>query len=388
MKKIVIVTKKMTMGGCEKALVSMLKNFPINKYKVTLLVMEDGGELYEDIPKWIEIKRIPDIPLSSKAIIKKYMKAGKLLQGSKSLVYLSMMRFKTYYEQYFYHSRALPIIEEEYDLAISYFAPCEYPDWYTINNIKAKKKVVWVHSDVVNFKGINNPLCYNMYSKYDKIFCVSKDACKSFIKIFPKLGYKVDLFYNSISKKEIALKGNINNGFDDDFDGVRILTVGRLSREKGQDLIPSILLQLKKDGYNVRWYCIGDGSLRKELELAIEENNLSGDVILLGVKTNPYPYMKQCDIYVQPSRYEAYCLTLCEARCFNKPIVTTDFVGAKEQIIDGKTGFIVKLDKKEIQKKIKKLIDNKSLREKFKKNLGNIDIDTSNEIKKLEDFVL
>ena len=125
------------------------------------------------------------------------------------LVYLSLLKYKSYYEQYLYKSKSLPIIEDEYDLAISYFGPCEFPDWYTLNNIKAKKKAVWVHSDVLNFKGIiNSQRCFKMYSKYDKIFCVSKEASKSFKKVFPKLSNKVELFYNILSKEEIIKKGD------------------------------------------------------------------------------------------------------------------------------------------------------------------------------------
>jgi glycosyltransferase involved in cell wall biosynthesis len=125
--------------------------------------------------------------------------------------------------------------------------------------------------------------------------------------------------------------------------------------------INNIQFMLLDDNLNLRWYLIGDGEEKENLEYLIKKNNLADRIILLGTIVNPYPYFKECDIYVQPSRHEGYCITLAEARLFNKAIVTTDSVGAKEQIVDGETGLIVKFDKFEIYNAIKKIIENKQL---------------------------
>ena len=110
---------------------------------------------------------------------------------------------------------------------------------------------------------------------------------------------------------------------------------------------------------------------------------MTDDLILLGNQKNPYPYFKQCDLYVQTSRFEGYCLTLAEARCFNKPIVTTDFIGANEQIIDGENGFIVGYNPEELYIKICELIVSQELRENFQSNLEKMDLDTYKELDKL-----
>ena len=117
----------------------------------------------------------------------------------------------------------------------------------------------------------------------------------------------------------------------------------------------------------------------------IKKNNLEEHFILLGTKNNPYPYIKQCDIYVQPSRHEGYCITLAEARAFNKPIITTDFVGAREQIENGHDGLITKFDETEIYNAIKKLISNNTLCDKFRNNLKRKEVNTISEINKLHD---
>ena len=204
-----------------------------------------------------------------------------------------------------------------------------------------------------------------------------------FIEMYPNLKEKTSVFYNIIDKNKLNLMSQTMRGFNDQFDGTRILTVGRLTSQKGQDIIPSILINLKSDGLNVRWYCIGDGESRSELENRIKENNLEENFILLGTKNNPYPYIKQCDIYVQPSRHEGYCITLAEARAFNKPIITTDFVGAREQITDGKTGSIVRFSEQDIYNGLVKLLSNYSLLDNYKTNLENIKVDNNTEINQL-----
>lgn len=156
-------------------------------------------------------------------------------------------------------------------------------------------------------------------------------------------------------------------GFTDDFKGIRILTVGRLSIEKGQDLTISVLAKLKEAGYNVKWYCIGDGKERALYEKLVEDYDVQDDYIFLGSVSNPYPFMKQCNIYVQPSRYEGYCITLAEARCFNNPIISTNFTGASEQIIHNHNGLIVQFDEQQMYDSIVQILSDKLLGGRLRK---------------------
>ena len=145
--------------------------------------------------------------------------------------------------------------------------------------------------------------------------------------------------------------------------------------------------KLKKEGYDVRWYCIGDGSSRKEYENMIKEYKLEKDFILVGSTPNPYPYIKEADIYVQTSRHEGYCLTLSEAKCLNKPIITTNFIGAYEQIEDNYNGLITNCNENEIYEAIKCLIKDKEKRESLINNLINDNLDTTREINKLFNYI-
>ena len=185
------------------------------------------------------------------------------------------------------------------------------------------------------------------------------------------------MLLNIISKDLVCSMSNKEVAFDDKFDGIKIVTVGRLSKEKGQDLAINALSKLINDGYKVRWYCVGEGNARGEYEKLIKEKELEDNFILLGANPNPYPYIKKSDIYVQTSRHEGYCLTLAEAKCLCKPIVTTNFIGAYEQINDKVNGFIVEQNENEIYEKIKFIIDNNYIRDNFISNLNNTTLNGS-----------
>ena len=283
--------------------------------------------------------------------------------------------------------RNVDILNEEYDIAIAYAGPMDFISYFVINKIKSKKRVQWIHFDITKI-GFNVNFAKKIYDKFDKVFVVSNEGKDKLINFLPSLKDKTEVFFNIISCKMIEKMSYEGEGFSDDFDGTRILTVGRLSKEKGQDLIIPVLKKLKENGYKVRWYCIGDGPAKKEYEKLVDKLNIKDDFIFLGSKLNPYTYMKECNIYVQPSKHEGYCITLGEARCFNNPIVTTNFTGANEQIVNENTGLVCEINEEEIYKAIKKLLDDKKLYKNIKDNLNNEIVDSTKEIRKLESILV
>ncbi|NHC43328.1 glycosyltransferase, partial [Bacillus sp. MM2020_1] len=260
-------------------------------------------------------------------------------------------------------------LNEEYDFAVAYDGPNDFISYFVWKKISSKRKIQWIHFDITKI-GFNRKFASKVYSKFDKVFVVSKEAKKKFIDLLPNLKEKADVFLNVASPKTIYNQAKEGTGFTDTFDGLRILTVGRLSDEKGQDLAIHVLARLVKDGYKVKWYCLGEGNSRGKYESLIKKYKLENKFILLGTDPNPYPYMDQCNIYVQPSRHEGYCITLMEARYLGKPIITTCFTGANEQIINGETGIIVGVNEDEIYQALVKLINNKEFRKKLKRNLA------------------
>ncbi|WP_415342100.1 glycosyltransferase [Clostridium perfringens] len=389
MKSILFMLINMNIGGTEKALINMLHELQKEKYKVTVLLLEKYGGFLDQIPDWVEVKYLDEYKNLKKYINEPPKKNVKELLSKKEYInafnlFLSYCISKLKDDISYYYKYLLTDVsdlEEEYDIAVAYAGPMDFITYFVANKIRAKKRVQWIHFDISKI-GFNKRFAEKMYSKFDKIFVVSEEGKNKLNLLIPSLSDKTEVFFNIISSTFIKNMAENEEGFNDNYNGIRILTVGRLSREKGQDITISVLEKMIKQGYEVRWYCIGEGNMKKELEDMVKNKNLQENYILLGSKRNPYPFMKECDIYVQSSRHEGYCITLAEARCFNNPIITTNFTGANEQIRNEKTGLIVNFNQDEMYTAIKRIIKDRELRDYIGNNLGKELIDTSGEIEK------
>lgn len=320
-------------------------------------------------------------------LAKKLIKDKKYIKGFNTLFTYSISKISKDMGYYYrYILKDYRKIDEDYDLAVAYAGPMDFITYFVSNKIKAKKKVQWIHFDVTK-TGFNKDFARINYKKFDKIFTVSKEGKNKLLHLIPSLKGMVDIFFNIISSNLIKDMSKKEKSFDDKFDGLRILTVGRLSNEKGQDLTIPVLKRLIDEGYNISWYCVGDGHDRDNYIEKIKSLNIENNYILLGAKLNPYPYMRDCDIYVQPSRHEGYCITLAEARCFNNPIITTNFTGANEQIRNEKTGLVCDISEEGIYRALKRLLDDKELFNKIKNNLDKEIVDSTNEISKLYELL-
>ena len=393
-KKILFMVSSMNIGGVEKSLLSLLAVIPKEKYEITILILDKKGGFLEYIPNNVKLieaewfKYIKPIIMDSpQNIIKRYIKNYEFLKIL-SFIY-SYFKTKKTNDRYIYYKhvlKSIPECKEKYDVAIAYAGPTEIIDAYISHKIKAEKKIAWVHFDISKHK-INKKLYNNLYERFDKIFAVSNECKKKLDELIPAVRNKSDVLLNIVSEDLINEMSESNIDFDDNYKGIKIITVGRLSKEKGQDLAIKALDILKKDRYDVKWYCIGEGNSRREFEQLIKEYNLENDFLLLGATSNPYPYIKSADIYVQTSRHEGYCLTLAEAKALNKPIITTNFIGAYDQIKDNENGIIVDCNENDLADAIKKLIDEKEICSRFSNKLREEKIDTTNEINKLLDYI-
>ena len=163
--------------------------------------------------------------------------------------------------------------------------------------------------------------------------------------MFPRLNSKTEVFYNITNPNEIK---KMADAYPLELRTcemqVVLVTVGRISEEKGQTVIPQATRLLLEKGYNIIWYLVGTGPIEIEIEEKIKQHDVANNVVLCGRKDNPYPYIKNCDIYVQTSKTEGWGLTVSEAKILNKPIVTTDAGVMREQIENGINGIITKND--------------------------------------------
>ncbi|WP_346899650.1 glycosyltransferase [Clostridium sp. UBA7503] len=395
MYKIIFMVINMNIGGTEKALLSMIREMDRTKWDITILMLEEYGGFLNEIPGWVNVKYVDEYKsLKSYFIephlsaLKKNIKNHKYVESIIIAILYLIIKITgnlSYYYRYIFKN--IKTLDNNYDIAVAYAGPMDFITYFVANKIKSEKKVQWIHFDIEKIH-FNKRLTSKLYKSFDKIFVVSKDGIGKFIKNFPKLKDNTQVFYNILDHQKIKSLADNGESFNDDFHGIRILTVGRLSKEKGQDLTIPVLARLKSEGYKLRWYCVGEGRARSEYEKNINELKIEKDYVLLGSRLNPYPYMKDCDIYVQSSRHEGYCITLAEARCFNNPIITTNFTGANEQIINEENGIIVSEDADSIYLGIKKLLDNNGLYEAIKNNLSSKIINTTAEIEKISRVIM
>ncbi|MGI8384825.1 glycosyltransferase [Robertmurraya sp. P23] len=368
----------MNIGGTEKALLNMINEMSSDQYDVTILMLEKKGGFLKDIPSHVKVEELYEYKRLKKFLneplhlsIGRLIKEGKYICGLiLGFIYLISKINREYSLLYKYLVRDVEMINNEYDIAIAYAGPMDFISYFVVNRIRAKKKFQWIHFDVTKI-GFNTRFAKKYYKKFDKIFVVSEEAKIKLHSKLPSLKGFTQKFTNIVSTKVVQEKAKEKNEILESNNGeIKVLTVGRLSKEKGQDLAIRVLARLKNEGYKIKWFCLGEGPGREDYEKLIKQCGIESDFILLGSNSNPYPFMEQCDIYVQPSRYEGYCLTIMEAMCLNKPILSTEVNGVREQIVDNKTGIIVPVDENELYLGLKKLVENRELRRRLSNNLS------------------
>ena len=393
MKKILIFSHAMEIGGAEKALLGLLETIDTTKYSVDLFLMRHTGELMKYIPKNINL--LPEIPqYASLAIpimdaVKKRQFAvayGRLigkLKAKKKVVKLNLSEDNQVALEYShkYTVRYMPCInDQDYDLAISFLTP----HYFVANKVKAKKKVAWIHTDY-SCIGIDVESEKRMWSKYDHIISISDEVTNSFLRIFPELKDRILMIENILPADYIH---NMADTFSAEVempnDGtIKLLSIGRFSFPKRFDEVPAICKRIKESGVNITWYLIGYGGDEQLIRQKIREENVENKVILLGKKENPYPYINACDFYIQPSRYEGKSIAVREAQFLGKPVIITNYSTAHSQVKDGYDGVIVPMELEQCALEIGNIICDKNICCKLKNNLNQSDIANKSEILKL-----
>ena len=367
-KKIAIVSNTLLLNGATKSLLDLLSRIDKNLCDIDLYVLSKKGDVYweQKIPQNVRIIEMPTyqkdwnilkIQLMNYPIhfFKAVLAGRNLKKNIKKIKYMK------------YTARRMPKIHKKYDIAISY-RHHDIDVFYVKENIQAKKKYFWIHG-IQSFDENEKKYLRKVYSSYNGAFSVSIAAKENILRIFPELKDKIKVAYSVVDDNEIKQLSAKGEKLVKNKNVCNIVTVSRLSYEKGIHIAVEACKLVKDRGYNVKWYIIGDGPERKELEKMVNEYNLNGIVIFLGEMKNPYGFMGTCDIYVQPSLMEGYGLTINEAKILNSVIVCSNIPAAQEQIENGKNGFLVDVSADKFAGMIINLIDNKSLVEKVKKNL-------------------
>ncbi|MGG0275878.1 glycosyltransferase [Bacillus rhizoplanae] len=386
-KDILFVINNLNCGGAEKSLISLLNTIDYSRYNVDLFLFKHEGLFFNKIPKQVNVLEEPseyqffDMPIKTAVmqclrqgridIVLSRVCAGYIFKSEKNSARCEQRVWR-------YLSKSLQSINKKYDVAIGYLE--KNPVYFCIDKVNAKKKIGFIHTDYDKL-GMDSNIDMDYFRSLDQIVTVSKECANVLKQRFPIYNHKIGVIHNIVSPSMINKMSQEKT--DIEHKGIKLISVGRLGNEKGFDFAIGACKILVKNGYRIKWYIIGEGEERDKLERMVEENHLQDHFLLLGMKENPYPYIREADIYVQPSRFEGKSIAIDEAKILNKPIVVTNFSTAKDQIKNEENGIIVDMDANSLSEGIKKLINNEELRGKLIKNLSNEELGTESEIKKL-----
>lgn len=352
--KVLFITPSLCQGGIEHSLITMLKLIDEDKFDITLYLYGDDNVLLPLVPNYVKVIVDQDTNhyyRRPKAIIFTLLKA------------FHKKRFSENLRKYIRKQRALHPMrdlfkKEFFDVAVSYTIGLSTK---MVSYIKAKKKYVFFHSSV----DLHHEMLEREFPKYDGIVAVSQGVKEMLQREYPMVKEKVMLLQNYVDAENVLQKAQkTQNVINIDKDVVNICSCGRLSPEKGFDMAVEAAAILRDKGCNFKWYFIGDGSERKKVEEIIEKYSLENKVYITGYVDNPFPLMKESDIYVQPSYEESYGMTIKEAMILGCPVISTATVGGKTLIDDGNTGILTTIDAQGLANGIMSMIDNRELQDK------------------------
>lgn len=372
MKKLLVIAKSLGGGGSEVALIEFLNHLDENKYNVTLLLLDKDMEYKYRLKRKIKIKYIKFDNEFYYSLASMYSFPGKVIKRIKLNKYFPVYNLLAKHSQ----MPSLPY----FDIAIDFYGYGAFTTAFLALNVSAGKKAFWIHDEKMPW--ISNVERY--FNNYDKVFGVSKAIKNTFIGKYPRYKEKADVFYNVIDIKSILKKSTAFYPSEFNNDKFNIVTVGRLTEQKGYDISITAAKILKEQGIDFKWFAIGDGRDKNKLERLIQKFNLKNNFILLGRKNNPYPYIKNCDLYVQFSRHEGFGLSVLEARVLNKPIIVSNLPVFKEQIRDKQNGIIASFDEENLFASIKELYKDTKLKNKIETNLLNEKVDFDSQMNKLD----
>ena len=354
MKKILIFSHSLELGGVEKALLGLLEGLDPAEYEIDLFLMRHSGELMKYIPSHVRL--LPEIPAYASMAVPplEALKRGQLrVLAGRIRGKIAARRFRRragtdgggmveILYSHRYTAGAMPRVGDgRYDLAISFLTP----HYYVAEKVDADRKAAWIHTD---YSAIVTDVAEEerMWSKFDRIVAVSEASAETFGRVFPSLKSKLTVFENRLP---LGYMKGLEDAFDVSSempnDGrIKLLSVGRFCEAKNFDSIPAICRRILAKGLNIVWYIIGFGGDEPLIRERIAEESVEASVIILGKRENPYPYMKACYVYVQPSRYEGRCVAVQEAQALGKPVIITAYPSSVSQLTDGVDGWIVPLE--------------------------------------------
>ncbi len=374
-KKVLFVINTLGHAGAEMAMLELMKRFDSSQYEVSLYVLMAQGELVHRVPPQVKRRNSTYCEVSvlsrkgqyhmmgtvCRAAVRRanalrllpYMAAGATEMLKKHRLQIDKLLWRLV-------SDGAEPQKEVYDLAIAYLEGGA--TYYVADHVQAKRKAAFVHIDYEQ-AGYTRKLDRACYLQFDRIFTVSDEVKSHFLCVYPECTENTNTLHNYIDQTGIVARASKPGGIADDFQGTRLLTVGRLTHQKAYEIAVDAMQCLRQRGVAVRWYVLGEGPERKMLERKIAKLGLQEDFLLLGAIENPYPYFSQTDIYVHATRFEGKSIAIQEAQTLGCAIIASDCSGNREQIQQGEDGILCALDAEAIADSVVRLMEQPTLRQ-------------------------
>lgn len=374
MNKILIsVLSLQDIGGISTSASNLIWNI-CDKYDVTLCVtssvISDNYMLPQNVKLILGSQALGDAVIDRRCLSNQ----GKFRQLLRNTRRVLRRLFGDWYIKY---CISKIYIEGEYEAALAFGdyhtgSGLRYDYFNVLKNVKAKRKIAWVHNEPRQL-GISSDNASKMFGDFDFVVNVSYDCKRIFDSLIPTLVKKSVVVYNTYNIKDIIDKSLLENNCYDNNGKIHFVTVGRVrNQQKKMDRIVDACNELTKQGYqNFDWTIVGDGEDRKQLEEQVKDNNIENIVRFIGLKPNPYPYMKQADCFVLTSEYEGFGMTIKEAQILGTPTLVTRFGPAPETVNEGVEGYICDNSTEGVHNMIKNILDNPYLLAELRENLRN-----------------
>jgi glycosyltransferase involved in cell wall biosynthesis len=346
-------------GGAEKSLVSLLPLLDYSRFEVSLSIICRGGYFERFLPNEVHLISFPSGPR-----VFAFFANGLFSVLRRLLPLLGIKRHSA--ELLWSCKRAIyPAFPGKYDVAIAYQQGV--PTYYVARKIQAEKKLAWINVDMEK-AGYRPSFNYPYYKHFSSICAVSNALRDRLISTGFAGKEQLLVVKDTVNVGLIRKLASVPFHLNAPSGRLKLLTVGRLAAPKNYPLAIETARLLSEKGLAYIWYFVGEGESREEIETLISRYRLQDRIVLVGFQPNPYPYFLHCDIYVQTSAFEGFGLTLSEAKALHKPIVTTDFPAAFDQIDDGQNGLIAAMTPEALAGRILSLIQNPSLTERLIQN--------------------
>lgn len=381
MRKVLFVIYSMKYGGAEKSLVNLLQELPEDKYEVDVLLFQKKGDFLLNMPKWVNVLDTPDDIENLYAPLRKTGLKGctKVIGTVCSRIARKTKKSQAAFRwRNFYGPRIKPI-RKHYNVAIAYAGSENL--YFIRDKVSADKKMVWIHNDY-RTAGYSKVDDLPYFVDMDAIVSVSNECVAVLKEEFPQFADKCHYLENITSSYVTRKQAELYIPQEYTDEGHNILSIGRLHPQKGFDMAIEAASILKKNGVNFCWYIIGEGPLRENLEKLIAEYGVENEVLLLGTRNNPYPYIKNCEFLVQSSRYEGKSVVLDEAKILCTPIVATAYPTVCDQVIEGKEGIITPMTAQGIAEGIQTMLNDKALQMNIREYLQQHEYGNQNEVEK------